>query len=346
MLNDDVLFLIFRQVAHESLPQLFALQAVCKNWQELIMESTFIWNHYHKLMKLPPPKTRGRQKTLMGVVRYNLHKYCQDCGASQRLSPWKHDKSFRCVACRYKIARTKFIECNITFQTQELCASHAAHALRLPPKILTDVLKHRSARNPMNARGAPLRLYDVSDLRYLYYAYHGPLKTLLEVATPAEISRGHYEAIGAKRRNYLAAFQEAVRDHGLEDVSRYYLDHHYFTDLSRVVQTLQIYRLRRNLLIRALKVRGLALRGDSRLCDNFIRGDEEKSLREVVDVMAEMDWLFRETIYGQLNRRWNPEGCKVEALVDWFDEHEGAIDINELPSDRFKALVQSFIRNR
>lgn len=56
-------------------------------------------------------------------------------------------------------------------------------------------------------------------------------------------------------------------------------------------------------LIAALQKRGLSLRDDSVLCNQYISGNRD-DLQHVVDTMFEMDWLYKNTRYGQIYREF------------------------------------------
>jgi hypothetical protein len=54
---------------------------------------------------------------------------------------------------------------------------------------------------------------------------------------------------------------------------------------------------RREELILALKDKGLQLRDDSKLCQNYIDGIKDLSLSEIVDICLKMNWLYTCTDY-------------------------------------------------
>lgn len=52
---------------------------------------------------------------------------------------------------------------------------------------------------------------------------------------------------------------------------------------------------RKQVLKRLLKERGLALREDSRLCEQYLKGGVKMDVTALADVMQEMDWYFKST---------------------------------------------------
>ncbi|KAG0213408.1 hypothetical protein B0O80DRAFT_504084 [Mortierella sp. GBAus27b] len=80
----------------------------------------------------------------------------------------------------------------------------------------------------------------------------------------------------------------------------------------------------RTRLLRAmLGMYGLQLRGDSRLCTDFIDGTHYDP-RKIVATMREMNWFFKRTEYPQYNYSRGPERSKAMALSVWVRglEHE------------------------
>lgn len=70
-----------------------------------------------------------------------------------------------------------------------------------------------------------------------------------------------------------------------------------------------------------LNKRGLQLRSDSRLCDGYINGNKNFSLKYVVDTMEEMAWYFNFTDYEDCRDKW------IEGELDYrgrFDPDEAS----------------------
>ena len=60
---------------------------------------------------------------------------------------------------------------------------------------------------------------------------------------------------------------------------------------------------RKNQLETALEAKGLVLRNDSALCQQYIDGDGDRNLDEIVSIMENMDFLYKHTQYSQIYER-------------------------------------------
>ncbi|KAF9161132.1 hypothetical protein BGX21_002494 [Mortierella sp. AD011] len=95
----------------------------------------------------------------------------------------------------------------------------------------------------------------------------------------------------------------------------------------------------RSLLLKTMLGRyGLKVRGDSRLCTDFIDGTKYCPSKIVV-VMHEMSWYFSSTDYHIYTKRSSVETAKAMAVAEWtrmfYDEH------NELSLEKLKTLAKS-----
>ncbi|KAG0049413.1 hypothetical protein BGZ83_005792 [Gryganskiella cystojenkinii] len=83
-----------------------------------------------------------------------------------------------------------------------------------------------------------------------------------------------------------------------------------------------------------LDQRGLTLRQDSKLCEEYIQGKANMNATEVADIMAEMSWYFKCTSYSSLIRT---AGCsssaKFTALKSWT---RTSFDLNHKDAERTK----------
>lgn len=74
-------------------------------------------------------------------------------------------------------------------------------------------------------------------------------------------------------------------------------------------------KLRRRLLVAALKKYGLVVRGDSILAKKYIRGDEDTLLEKVVNVTLEMEFFMKTTEYRELVKEFAGYYCIENGMV-------------------------------
>lgn len=73
---------------------------------------------------------------------------------------------------------------------------------------------------------------------------------------------------------------------------------------------------RKRLLKKLLNERGLPLREDSRLCEQYLRGGTKTDVTALADIMQEMDWYFKSTGYSSLARTTPSADAKFVFLVE------------------------------
>ena len=86
---------------------------------------------------------------------------------------------------------------------------------------------------------------------------------------------------------------------------------------------------REDALKKALKERGLTLRSDSRLCSEYIESGEIE-LEEVVEIMAEMDWLFKNTDYKNIMENEMGKQLKIAEQQRYDYGYYERQDINDI----------------
>lgn len=143
-------------------------------------------------------------------------------------------------------------------------------------------LAYRPVVNPHYQNAAPMRLYNIDDL--------------VECALDKYETWEAFKAAREKRddrKSALASSTTTKRDK------------------------------RREALSSALAAHGLELRADSQQCEKFIKtghGINGESMLEVVEIMREMDFLYRETDYADI----------VDALKDEERHYRGWYDLEEI----------------
>jgi hypothetical protein len=113
---------------------------------------------------------------------------------------------------------------------------------------------------------------------------------------------------------------------------------------------------RRAALTDALAQHGLALRSDSRLCDQFIQGQGDQDLGRVVTTMRQMDFLFRHTQYARIADRMMQDAYEdaresVRYAYGYVHDHDAYCELlDEYMDDketiRERAKVQAMRRYR
>jgi hypothetical protein len=123
-------------------------------------------------------------------------------------------------------------------------------------------------------------------------------------------------------------------------IVKYYLDQddYQFNSVHRGLN-IEDYVIRRYSLVKALSKYGLELRHDSKMCQQFIDGYH--SLAEVVDMMREMDWLFKHTDYSKYqdklmsDARFNPDYNNHKDEIDSDDDNFSGYRLSPLDYQHF-----------
>lgn len=89
--------------------------------------------------------------------------------------------------------------------------------------------------------------------------------------------------------------------------------------------------LKTNELVNKLKSRGLELRSDSVLCSNYIRGSNEYTIDEIVDIMEQMNWFFTYTNYSYYCREYDKKKYEQRINNYYYDcrDHYDLDDSND-----------------
>ena len=140
-------------------------------------------------------------------------------------------------------------------------------------------------KNPMYASAAPMLLYNTVDLVETAYQKYGGPRGMIDRRKLAQ-----------KRSRVARERSRAIQERKMAEQSK-----------------------RANSLEFALRERGLSLRGDSRLCDEFVRGVSRLSVVEIVDVMHEMDFFHNRTNYGEAFSRIV---ASARDCGEWWDRDE------------------------
>lgn len=175
-----------------------------------------------------------------------------------------------------------------------------------------DDLAYEPRRNPHYRSGPPMRLYEVRDLVVVAIRKHGGQAALVAVQAAANTRRHtraterhrRREAEKQDRRNDLVEAGVPV-DH---PIARWYVENGIDT-LPYVVACVQ----RDRDLRAALAQRGLELREDSRLCENYVKRGRG-TVHEIVDIMDEMRFYHAHTNYATYRKEiYNRHGYNMDA---------------------------------
>ncbi|GJJ78169.1 hypothetical protein EMPS_10528 [Entomortierella parvispora] len=88
-------------------------------------------------------------------------------------------------------------------------------------------------------------------------------------------------------------------------------------ELPKPLPSIKTREGRSTVLKALLKERGLVLRGDSRLCEQYLSGGVKMDVLALADIMHEMDWYFKNTGYSALARTTPTADAKFTSLKRW-----------------------------
>ncbi len=103
-------------------------------------------------------------------------------------------------------------------------------------------------------------------------------------------------------------------------------------------------KLRIKELTDKLSLRGLVLRSDSVLCSNYIRGSNEYTLDEVVDIMEQMEWFFTNTKYSAYSKQY--DNLQYQSFKSsWYDYEDSyysnSDDLDSVDSNYYSSREKS-----
>ena len=272
------------------------------------------------------------------------------------LEPFQH--------CLQTLVNGKWKETTLTKSCVVRDYSIPENLLETPGLVSCNVYK-----NPHGARSPPMRIYKLADILYLSYASLGSIhlipgsleytRKIAEKKRQELILQKQREAKRAQRKELFR--QEALEKgfllgyYGADYVEALFINEKislgtamyelgYQNNIERQRRELEKKRkaeeeARRSELSRLLKERGLELRSDSALCNQYIQGDRS-DVEHVVTTMAEMDWLG----YEYTKRRIvDSEKGKKEALLKWIRKraYEDITDPFAFPNPPPQSLLQS-----
>jgi hypothetical protein len=164
-------------------------------------------------------------------------------------------------------------------------------------------LVYVNRRNPHGRNFTPMHLFTLRDVIRTAYLKHGGPDGLKEAQEKSALRKEHLAAtkeIRAQRRR-----EKLERERAASEARR---------------------QQRKDQLVAALAERGLQLRSDSHLCDDYIEYDEsEYPLDEIVDIMHEMNFYFKHTKYKHFQEIEHDDFYEEHGYYDY----EASIEVSE-----------------
>lgn len=118
--------------------------------------------------------------------------------------------------------------------------------------------------------------------------------------------------------------------------------------LSYLVERINGYRNRKNILIDALKAVGLSLRSDSSLCQQYIENGTGY-VDDIVVTMRQMHFLYNKTNYPELMKNSIERYKQYISDIGWIEHEEYReliqMHIRDVQDDIKKQAVKTYIRN-
>ena len=220
------------------------------------------------------------------------------------------------------IVSKKYIDKIQEARATKIVATTAKKDYALNEDDLSEI-RCKQVRNPHYSCAAPMRLYRVVDIqRYLsrkYGGYKAYLKAQKLKATQKEQRKATIMKNQNEKRKRLEQFIEQnninyVEICGYSATAQMCFDKY---DLDGFLECVNRY----NELSNALRLKKCNLRNDSKLCQMYIDGVSRYTLEETVNVMEEMQFLFRYTEYKTIRDRiadeLATEYCDYDGYVCW-----------------------------
>jgi len=109
------------------------------------------------------------------------------------------------------------------------------------------------------------------------------------------------------------------------------------TNVKKFINELIEEENRYNYLVSKLKNRGLELRSDSKLCNDFLNGKSNYTIDYIVDVMEQMKWFYEHTKY--------PEYCEQYTSYIYYDKEEYNKKRSEFAKEKaIKDYIRGYIK--
>lgn len=260
-------------------------------------------------------KRAKKYKTWKSLVIKNYQTLCRCCYKSLTF-PY-------CISCK-NILRDYNIS-KLVFDDNEkcICKSTVIKDFHLSDKDLEDI-DYTSVPNPHYKCSGEMKLYEKKDIYIAMYSKYGDEKGyeyLYKKKNKKKIDRKEkLKDINTKKYKsicdeYLSGkismkkleekiFERDEREkeiNGLNLGKDYYGEIEYYIEEGGDIDLVKGIYERRKELVDELKKNNLELRSDSVLCKGYIM-DNNYELEFVVNTMIEMDWLFKNTSYGNIMR--------------------------------------------
>lgn len=297
-----------------NLDDMIKLMKLCKSLNVLIDNEEF-WMIICNYCDLKLNKRAKKYKTFKSLVIKNYSLLCRNC--------YKSLKFPYCISCKnilreYNISKFFFDE-----DEKCICKTTAIKDFHLSNKDLEDI-DYISIPNPHYKCSGDMKLYEKKDIYIAMYNKYGDEKGyeyLYKRKNKKKIDKKQkLKHINTKKYKsicdeYLSGkismkkLEEKIfeRDEREKKINRLNLGKDYYNEIINYIEkggdidfVKGIYE-RRKELVGELKKNNLELRSDSVLCKGYIM-DNDYELEFVVNTMIEMDWLFKNTSYGDIMR--------------------------------------------
>jgi len=248
----------------------------------------------------------------------------------------------------------------------QLCKSIAKQKYHLTEKDI-NTLDYEERRNPYGKHKPPMKLYDISDLEELFCEKHDIEEDKIE-ETIKNIELDKQAKKDCKKEEKKEIIKKELIKNDMDD----YLDNQYvkqYVDTGKNVKKILGKIKRCKELTDKLKLKGLNIRNDSALCSNYIDGDDEYTVDEIVEIMEEMTWLFKNTDYKNINKkiinemiqecrdlreRYDMEFIKHEAsaiakykaIEAWLPKNEAYLEYYDLYPSRVRNTIDEIIKKK
>ena len=182
-----------------------------------------------------------------------------------------------------------------------------------------DKLEHIEKKNPYRSRGPKMRLYKLDDVIELFCNKYEIRSYEIEDKLK-ELENKKQNKKNTKINKRSEEFKLLLKENNLDESNIKHLDKH--IKLQTIVERLK----RQQELTKALQEKGLQLRTDSTLCNSYIN-DNIGSINNIVDIMHEMDWLFKNTNYKKIMQE------EIEKEIREIKNYGGYYDIDDVRHD-------------
>jgi len=198
-------------------------------------------------------------------------------------------------------------DCSNLDKYNYICKSTIKSDYCLTDKDITTI-PYISVKNPHYRCASDMKLYSIADIKTKFMEKHNCVEididdklTILKQKAQLKKEKLRNNKL-AKQNQQLSIFQNLLLQNNLTDQDHNVTKQEILAcdSIPNLIGKIIDNKERTKLLKTALKIYNLNIRSDSKLCSNYLNGDNQYTANEIALIMKQMEWFFNNTNYKQI----------------------------------------------